>query len=82
MIDRYDTWVKQSKSRSIVSDLCDPTDYTVHGVLQARRLEWVAFPFSRGSSQPRESHRIGKETQADSLPAEPHGKPDTQAGRY
>ena len=32
--------------------LCDPTDYTVHGILQARILEWVAFPFSRGSSQP------------------------------
>ena len=28
--------------------LCDPIDYTVHGNLQARRLEWVAFPFSRG----------------------------------
>ena len=26
--------------------------YTVHGLLQARILEWVAFPFSRGSSQP------------------------------
>ena len=32
--------------------LCDPMDYTVHGILQARVLEWVAFPFSRGSSQP------------------------------
>ncbi|CAI9170332.1 unnamed protein product [Rangifer tarandus platyrhynchus] len=32
--------------------LCDPTDYTVQGILQARILEWVAFPFSRGSSQP------------------------------
>ena len=32
--------------------LCNPTDYTVHGILQARILEWVAFPFSRGSSQP------------------------------
>ena len=30
--------------------LCDPMDYTVHGILQARILEWVAFPFSRGSS--------------------------------
>ena len=30
--------------------LCDPTDYTVHGILQARILEWAAFPFSRGSS--------------------------------
>ena len=34
--------------------LCDPVDYTVHGVLQARILEWGAFPFSRGSSQPRD----------------------------
>ena len=33
--------------------LCDPMDYTLHGILQARILEWVAFPFSRGSSQPR-----------------------------
>ena len=33
--------------------LCNPMDYTVHGILQARILEWVAFPFSRGSSQPR-----------------------------
>ena len=29
-------------------------DYTVHGILQARILEWVAFPFSRGSPQPRD----------------------------
>ena len=28
--------------------------YTIHGILQARILEWVAFPFSRGSSQPRD----------------------------
>ena len=33
--------------------LCDPMDYIVHGILQARILKWVAFPFSRGSSQPR-----------------------------
>ena len=33
--------------------ICDPMDYTVHGILQARILGWVAFPFSRGSSQPR-----------------------------
>ena len=33
--------------------LCDPMSYTVNGILQARILEWVAFPFSRGSSQPR-----------------------------
>ena len=34
--------------------LCDPIDYTVRGILQARILEWVAFPFSRGSSQPKD----------------------------
>ena len=32
--------------------LCDPMDYTVHGNLLARILEWVAIPFSRGSSRP------------------------------
>ena len=32
---------------------CDPMDYTVHEIFQARILEWVAFPFSRGSSQSR-----------------------------
>ena len=31
--------------------LCNPMDYTVHGILQARILEWVAFSFSRSSSQ-------------------------------
>ena len=34
--------------------LCDPMDYTDHRILQARVLEWVAFPFSRESSQPRD----------------------------
>ena len=29
--------------------LCDPMDCTVHAILQARLLEWVAFPFSRGA---------------------------------
>ena len=33
--------------------LWDPMDCIVHGTLQARILEWVAFPFSRGSSLPR-----------------------------
>ena len=35
----------ESESCSVVSTLCDPMDYTVHGILQARILEWVAFPF-------------------------------------
>ena len=40
------------------------TPWTVHGILQAKILEWVAFPFSRGSSQPRDwtqvSHIAGR----------------------
>ena len=41
--------------------LFDPMDYTVHGILQARILEWVAFPFSGGgggSSQPRDRTQV------------------------
>ena len=38
--------------------LCDPMDYTVHGILHARILEWVAFPFSRGSSPPRDGTQV------------------------
>ena len=38
--------------------LCDPVNYTVHGILQARILEWVAVPFSRGSSQPRDLTQV------------------------
>ena len=47
--------------------LCDPMDYMVHGMLQARILEWVTFPFSRGSSHPRD------QTQG-SNPGLPHGR--------
>ena len=50
--------------------MCACLYYTVHGILQARILEWVAVPFSKGSSQPR-----SPTLQADSLPAEPPGKP-------
>ena len=38
--------------------LCDPMGYTVHGILQATVLEWVAFPSSRGSSQPRDQTQV------------------------
>ena len=54
--------------------LCDPMDYTVYGIIQAIILEWVALPFSRGSSQLRFEPR-SLTLQADSLPAEPQGKP-------
>ena len=38
--------------------LCHPMDNIVNGILQARTLEWVAFAFSRGSSQPRDQTRV------------------------
>ena len=41
-----------------LSHVCNTMDYTVHGILQARTLEWVAFPFSRGSSQPRDQAQV------------------------
>ena len=40
--------------------LCNPMDYTIHGILQARILQWVAFPFSRGSSQPRDQTQVSR----------------------
>ena len=55
--------------------LCDHMDYTVHGILQARILAWVAFPFSKGSSQPRDQTQVSA-LQVDYLPAEPQGKLD------
>ena len=41
-----------------MNDFCNPMDYTVHGILQARILEWVAIPFSTGSSQPRDRTQV------------------------
>ena len=38
--------------------LCNPTDYTVYGIFQARILDWVAVPFSRGFSQPRDRTQV------------------------
>ena len=47
----------ESESCSVVSRLF-AAPWTVHGFLQARILEWVAFPFSRGSSQPRDGTQV------------------------
>ena len=52
--------------------LCDPMDCIVPGILQAGIQEWVASPFSRGSSQPRDWTQ-SPALQADSLAAEPPG---------
>ena len=56
-------------SHSVMSGLCDPMDCSlpgssIHGIFQARILEWVAISFSRRSSQPRDwtwvSHIVGR----------------------
>ena len=63
--------VKVARSRLA---LCDPRDYTVHGILQARILEQVAFPFSRDLPDP--GIEPGSPAlQVDSLATEPSGKP-------
>ena len=56
--ERLTPITSESKVNMLVAQLC-PTlyelmDYTIHGILQARILEWVAIPFSRGSSGPRD----------------------------
>ena len=59
-------FMKKSESEDVQSclSLCDPMDYSlpgssVHGILQAARtLEWIAIPFSRGSSQPRDQTQV------------------------
>ena len=68
-----------AKSPQLCLTLCDPMDCnqpgsSVHVILQARILEWVAIPFSRGSSQP--GIEPGSPAfQVVSLPSEPPGKP-------
>ena len=54
--------------------LCDPIDYTVHGILQTIILEWVAFP-SQGDLPNTGIKLSSPISQADSLPAEPQAKP-------
>ena len=54
--------------------LCDPTDHTVHGMLQARILEWQPFPSPGDLPNPGIEAR-SPTLQADSLPSEPPGKP-------
>ena len=53
---------------------CSPPGSSVHGIHQARILEWIAIPFSRGSSRPRDWTQAPA-LQVDSLPSEPSRKP-------
>ena len=54
----YDPPPERLKAAQLCLTLCDPTDYTVHGIPQTRILEWVAFPFSRVSSQTRDQTQV------------------------
>ena len=56
---------------------CSPPGSSVHGILQARILEWIAMPFSRGSSWPRGWTCVSclLHWQGGSLPLAPPGKP-------
>ena len=56
---KHALWKSESESPLVIVRLfATLVDYTVHGILQARILEWVAFPFSRGSSQPRDQIQV------------------------
>ena len=52
----------ESESLSHVQLSVTPMDYTVHGILQATILEWVTFPFFRGSSKPRDGAQVSCDT--------------------
>ena len=77
LLNTLSEWV--SEVAQSCPTLCDPVDCSppgssVHGILQARILEWVAISFSRGSSHPRDRTHVS-ELQADALTSEPSGKP-------
>ena len=57
---RFEVKIVQSRPT-----LCNPMDYTVHGILQARILEWVAVSFSRASSHPRDGTQVSPALQTD-----------------
>ena len=66
--------LQQVKVAQSSPTLCDPMDYTVHGILQARILEWVAVPSLRDLHNPVIEPRSSA-LQIDSLLSEPPGKP-------
>ena len=67
--DSLPTELSEAESESEVAQsyptLCDPMDcslpgFSVHGIFQARVLEWVAISFSRGSSRPRDRTQVSR----------------------
>ena len=78
----YQLAIREAK-KELVAPLCptlfdsmdhSPPGFSVHGILQARILEWVAIPFSSRSSQPRDQTQVSP-LQVNSLLSEPPGKP-------
>ena len=69
--------VYESENVSPWNDLMDrsPPGFSVHWILQARMLEWVAISSSRGSFQPRDWTRVSHVAGRFFLPSEPPGKP-------
>ena len=72
----YYTWNDSVKVKVLVAQssltLCNPMDCStpdssVHGILQARILEWVAISFSSGSSQPLKCHQVSPYTEWHTL---------------
>ena len=62
---------------------CNPSGSSVHEILQARILEWVNIPFSRGSSWPKDQVEPGSiELQVDYLPSGPPGKPFANSSHW
>ena len=62
---------------------CSPPGSSVHGILQARRLVWVAVSFSRGSSWPRDWTHVSPALDGGFFTTEPPGKPSERLGsRY
>ena len=55
LVNRLKTNQQSLTQYQLCLTLCD---CIVHGILQGRILEWVAFPFSRGSSQPRDHTQV------------------------
>ena len=81
----YGKWYKSEVAQSYPT-LCDPMDYSppdfsVHGIFQARVLEWVAISFSRGSSRLRDRTQISRIVDRR-FPSEPPGKPQKMVWRF
>ena len=79
----------RAKSLQLCPTLYDPMDYSppgssIHGILQARILEWVAISFSRGSSLPRDqTHEpLLLHWQLDFLPLNHQGRPKYLVFKY